>query len=211
MTLISSSGVAPGWTGAVLAGGASSRMGRNKATLELDSGERLIDSACALLRDTCDEVLVVGSSLPLPREVRHVQDPVGTPAGPAAGLLGALEASGRSQVLILPVDVPGLVVSILRRIQERSESVDCRPVVPVGLHGPEPLVSAWPKKLAPRIRNLIENGTRGVWDLAHALGAMHLPFEELGDAARICAAFRNINTPREWEIFLRDSTNSESA
>ncbi|HET9225447.1 MAG TPA: NTP transferase domain-containing protein, partial [Thermoanaerobaculia bacterium] len=74
----------PRTIGVVLAGGASSRMGRDKALLEIE-GETLVSSAARRLGEVCEEVIVAdrGRGL-LPGSV-----PDGPGQGPAAGILGA--------------------------------------------------------------------------------------------------------------------------
>ena len=77
--------------GVVLAGGASSRMGRDKALLGL-SGSSLVERAAAKLAAVCDEVLLADGGRETLAGHRSVAD---HPArGPAAGILGAA-AAGR--------------------------------------------------------------------------------------------------------------------
>ena len=48
-----------GWTGVILAGGRSSRMGRDKAMIEID-GRTLLDRALDILQPHVNDLLVVG-------------------------------------------------------------------------------------------------------------------------------------------------------
>ena len=50
---------AQGWTGVVLAGGRSSRMGQDKALIEID-GRTLLDRALDALQPHVDDLLVIG-------------------------------------------------------------------------------------------------------------------------------------------------------
>lgn len=96
--------------GLVLAGGASRRMGRDKALVEWD-GRRAIDLVFALAGEICGEVLISGGDYGLP----FVADPH-PGAGPVAGVLAgaaALQAKGCETLLVLAVDAPTLTASDL--------------------------------------------------------------------------------------------------
>lgn len=95
----------------MLAGGASRRMGEDKAALDW-GGRRAIDRVFALAASVCgDHVLVSGRDYGLP----FLADPYPL-AGPTAGILAgatALRAKGCSTVLVLAVDAPTLKASDL--------------------------------------------------------------------------------------------------
>ncbi len=87
----------------VLAGGASSRMGTDKAAVLFD-GVTLGERAVALARSIADDVVVLGHGLGMPAGLLRVTDAVG--AGPCAGV-AALVLSGRAaKYLVLAVDMP---------------------------------------------------------------------------------------------------------
>ena len=104
--------------GLLLTGGASRRMGSDKALLEVD-GQRMVDRVAAVLGSVADPVIEVGpgwSSLPAVRE-----DPPGS--GPLAAVctgVTALRAAGHGGlVLVLAVDMPRVNVEVLRLLAER--------------------------------------------------------------------------------------------
>jgi molybdopterin-guanine dinucleotide biosynthesis protein A len=103
----------PGTAGLLLTGGASTRLGVDKADLRRD-GERLADRGARILAAVCDPALEVGpgsSGLPAVRE-----DPPG--GGPLAAVVAgaaALHARHVDQVvLVLAVDLPFVDVALLR-------------------------------------------------------------------------------------------------
>lgn len=89
----------------ILAGGASSRMGADKATQDWN-GMRAIDRVAALARSLgCDPVIVAGGDYGLP----FVPDPPA--AGPVGGLMAgaaALREAGAARALALAVDAASL-------------------------------------------------------------------------------------------------------
>ncbi|KRA62323.1 molybdopterin-guanine dinucleotide biosynthesis protein A [Caulobacter sp. Root655] len=88
----------------ILTGGASRRMGADKASLDWD-GQRAVDRVAALAAAVgAARVLTAGRAFGL----EHVEDPE-PGAGPVAGVLGgarALVAHGLARALVLAVDAP---------------------------------------------------------------------------------------------------------
>jgi molybdenum cofactor guanylyltransferase len=97
----------------VLAGGRSSRFGRDKL-LEVIDGRRLIDHAIAAVRPFASEVIVVtapGSAMPLMPGVTVVGDDVAY-GGPLIGLSGGLRAARQPTVLVIGGDMPTLTAEV---------------------------------------------------------------------------------------------------
>lgn len=99
--------------GYVLAGGKSSRMGRDKALLEL-AGKPLVWYAVTKLRPVCAEVHVLSARRALEVFAPLVPD-VHEGCGPLGGMEAALEHSMHEWSLFVPVDVPFLPSALLER------------------------------------------------------------------------------------------------
>ena len=103
--------------GYVLAGGRSSRMGRDKALLEL-GGRPLIAHAVAKIRSLTGDARILAGESPgnpsLSRYAPLVFDRV-PGCGPVGGIEAALADSAHDWNLILPVDVPFLPQALLAR------------------------------------------------------------------------------------------------
>lgn len=97
----------------VLAGGASRRMGRDKAVLVVD-GERLVDRMVGRMATVGDRVMVASGPRPLGR-ADEVADAPGC-TGPLAGILGALRQDGAGLLGIVPVDAPLTDPRLLHRL-----------------------------------------------------------------------------------------------
>jgi molybdenum cofactor guanylyltransferase len=97
--------------GYVLAGGKSSRMGSDKALLEL-AGKPLVLHATTKLRRLCAEVSVLGNDAALERFAPLVRD-LHPGCGPMAGIEAALLSSKFDWNLVIPVDVPFLPTALL--------------------------------------------------------------------------------------------------
>ena len=107
------------FTGAVLTGGSSTRMGTDKALLEVHGRALAVVAADALTAAGADEVLAVGGDLAalarLGLDARADDHPG---EGPLGGILTALRHASHDLVVVLACDMPGIdatVVSALVR------------------------------------------------------------------------------------------------
>jgi molybdopterin-guanine dinucleotide biosynthesis protein A len=97
--------------GYVLAGGKSSRMGRDKALLEL-RGKPLVQHAVVKLQRMCADVHLLGNRNELAVYGPLVRD-VHEGRGPLGGIEAALEHSRHDWNLFMPVDMPFLPTALL--------------------------------------------------------------------------------------------------
>ena len=98
----------------VLAGGRSSRFGRDKLAEPVD-GRPLLHHAIDAVRPIATEIIVVAApdaSPALPADVTLVNDAVAF-EGPLAGLLGGLAVARSPTVLVVGGDMPALSVAVL--------------------------------------------------------------------------------------------------
>lgn len=181
----------------ILAGGRSSRMGRDKAFLPSPSdGATLIARQAALLRSLgIDDLLISGRvdvDYGLP-EARVVFDMV-PDAGPLAGLAAVLNAARHPWVLVIAVDLPHLTSAYLQKILTASHGT--QGVVPHGPNGYEPLVALYPKSLLVEIESALAAGRRSLQPLLQAAVAngklQAIPIE-----ADEQTLFTNWNTPTD--------------
>lgn len=119
------------WTAIVLTGGASTRLGTDKATTMV-AGQRMIDRVLGQLPDV--PVIVVGPDPQVPGVTVTREDPPG--GGPAAGIAAALPLVDTPWVAVIAADMP-LAVPMLLGLHRIGDAV-----VPVSQGHPQPL-SAW--------------------------------------------------------------------
>ena len=120
----------PDVTAIVLAGGRSSRFGRDKLAEPID-GRPLLDHAIQAVRPVASRILVVvapGAAPALPTGTTLVHDP--TPfEGPLAGLLAGLREADDPVVLAVGGDTPDLVVAVVESMLEALDSAGADAVV----------------------------------------------------------------------------------
>lgn len=104
-------------TGAVLAGGLSSRLGQDKAALEISGGVDLLTRSVLLLREVLPRVLVVGRASPALESMPGVECvPDAWPQnGPVGGIATALRHSG-TDCLALSCDLPFMAAPVLEKL-----------------------------------------------------------------------------------------------
>ena len=180
--------------GLLLTGGASRRMGSDKALLEVD-GQRLVDRAAAVLTAVADPVVEVGpgwSGLVAVRE-----DPPGT--GPLAALAtgaGALRAAGHDgPVLVLAVDMPRVTVELLRFLAGRAGP---ETAVPRAGGHPQPMCARYGPRVLAAVDERLAAGGRSLRDLLETMageGAVGWVEPEEWEPLAGPEAFADVDTP----------------
>lgn len=178
-----------GLTGLVLAGGASRRMGADKALL-IQGGVPLVVRAARLLAPICDRVLVASGPRPLGRGLEEIPDAL-PGVGPLGGLLAGLERASAPLVAVLAVDLPAADPAVLVRLAAAWDGEAA--VVPVVQGRPQPLHAVWATEAAGQLRAYLERGGRRVQEAVTELGARLADEAVWGPADPGFA--RNLNRP----------------
>ena len=192
-----------GVAGYVMAGGASTRFGFDKARAELN-GETMLARMCRLVKDATGWVSVVAPCGRYAGSGERVVDDHWPGEGPLGGIITALLATagtdgGRDWNLIVSCDMPFLTREWLSHLVGRALASEAQVVLPLSASGPEPLCACWRTQAAEILRPAFERGVRKVMD-----GVGHLKSEMLDEkdwkrfdkAGRL---FWNMNTPEEYE------------
>lgn len=175
-----------GLGGVVLAGGRSSRMGRDKALLTWQGRPWAWRARELLVRAGCEEVVFSGPARP-GLDGEWIEDQTGW-EGPMAGVLTCL-ARLKAPALFLPVDMPHCPVAALRRLARAYRG---QPVLAwAGPRGPEPFPSIWGPQALERARSfrspralLLELGP-GAWlRRKRVLTSLNRPQDLPGEAGR---------------------------
>ena len=182
-------------TGAVLLGGASARMGRDKAALEI-GGLAGATRAARLLASLFARVLLVGGEAPADAPGERIPDVAG-PQCALRGLVGALEAAESERVLVLATDLPLVTPELVLALVAWPEA----PVVaPRTETGSQPLCALYDCEAALReARDRLASGRLKLQGLLDALGASYLDPSVLLRIDPEGRALFNVNTPDDLE------------
>lgn len=176
-----------GW---ILTGGRSTRMGRDKALLEMD-GTPLALAAARKAGEVCDRVTLVGNpslagilGLPVVEDAFPGQ-------GPLAGIEAALRCSERDWNLVLACDMPGVSADDLELIFTAALAGSKDGAVPRDEGGHlEPLCAVYHRRCHVAILEAMKKGIRRVTDALQMLELTYVPVSR-------GAAFANLNTPED--------------
>lgn len=190
--------------GIVLAGGASRRMGRDKATVRYpaaDSPRTMVEIVVATLAARCDPVFVVaapGQQLPdleatiLRDEMRGVGPLLATGRG-----LAAAAAAGADRAFVCAVDMPLMTVELIDRLDAHT-GADV--VVPWDGRA-HYLAGVYRTALTGRIDELVARGRRSMRALVDTVNTQRIVMEQL-------PALTNVNTVSDLASPIDDSPKS---
>lgn len=179
-------------TGVILAGGRSSRMGRDKACLTVD-GVSLFERVLAALRPFFPHLLIAGDRPDLARPgVPALPDRY--PGSALGGLFTALQAAETEWVFVAPCDIPHPDPSLVQALLSRREGWDV--VVPRTSAGFEPLFALYRKSCLEPMRRMLEAGEYRIYDFYDEVRVRSVGPEELPPGWE--RALQNVNTPEEY-------------
>lgn len=179
--------------GAVLTGGASSRMGSDKARLAvggLPSATR-VARCLALL---CEDVVLVGGDPPADAPGRRAPDGAG-PRCALRGLVGALEAARAERVLVVATDLPFVTPDLLLALIAWPEA---DAVVPRTADGAHPLCAVYRRESALAVaRRHLAQERLALRALLDAVATRYFEGEDLHAVDPDGAALTNLNTSED--------------
>lgn len=182
-----------GW---VLVGGRSSRMGRDKALIEVDLIP-LVLRVASVVGEVCGTVSLVGD----PGLYGNLGFPVVADLfpgeGPLAGIEAALGETKSEWNLVVACDMPALDAGILEQlfVAAAGNNGDC--AAPRYSDGRlEPLCVVWNARCHAEVVSALADGVRKVTGVLDRLALRYVPVAS-------DAAFRNLNTPEDLERYGR--------
>jgi molybdopterin-guanine dinucleotide biosynthesis protein A len=195
----------------VLVGGASTRMGRDKALLP-SGGATLAGHIASLACEAAGNVTLIGpperyAGLGLPVVPDAVEG-----CGPLGGLYTALRVTSADWNLIVACDMPRLTADLLKRLFAAAESAGKDCVVPVSARGPEPLCAVYHRRVLAAAESALRQRTKSGKNLMDSAPAqadrLHQKVLKMQDfITRLDTLlwpvsegplFENVNTPEDW-------------
>src|SRR5947209_5970692 len=190
--------------GFILVGGASSRMGTDKALLEL-GGRTFVERIHAALSSVTTKVSLVGA------KERFAQWPVALPIvpdvhvkwGALGGLHAALAACRAEWAAVVACDLPFVTGELFVRLASLRQNFDA--IVPVQPDGrQQPLCALYRSATCRRLaEELIAEGARRPRALLERVRTRMVAFDELSAACGSSDFFINVNTPEDHANAIR--------
>ena len=183
------------FSGIVLAGGKSERMGKDKRHL-LFQGESLLEISVNRLRNIAEEIIVViGEEKNLDIGDVHFVLDVEKDQGPMMGLFSGLSRIKNFYGIVTPVDCPLISHEFLNYLREKAVGYDM--TVPRWKRGIEPLIAVYSKNLIPAVNEWIKKEKKLAPHLLAQEPNLKVRFieeEEISQFGNPDVLFFNINT-----------------
>lgn len=193
--------------GLVLSGGASMRMGKDKALLDR-FGEPQLQATFNLLSPCVQSCFVSlrndQRTEPVRAALPGIVDGV-EGAGPAAGLLAAHAAHPEAAWLVLACDLPRLQASTLEALIQARDGTHAAIAYRSAVDGlPEPLCAVWEPAALQCLSHRAQSAQYGLRDVLRLVDTLLLPVPDGYE-------LDNANTMQEWQrLVLRTAQGSPS-
>jgi molybdopterin-guanine dinucleotide biosynthesis protein A len=180
-----------------LAGGASSRMGKNKSLLKYQGTEfwKLAAKACADLRIETFISCKLEQSLNYEIDYPQIHDKYDS-IGPLGGLLSVFEQYSDDAWLVLPCDMPLIRCQDIEMLVN-NRNTDCDATAIRTVNGNyEPLFSIWEPS---SYRHLLEHFKKSNYSLKILLEQINVQEIKISDTSPFLL---NINTPEDYKLLV---------
>jgi molybdenum cofactor guanylyltransferase len=194
-SVAASGGALRAFSAALLAGGKSRRMGRDKAFLEID-GVPLWKRQIAILQElSTDEIFISGPAREEWTQWQTVPD-AQTGAGPLGGIVACLRRCAHSHLLMLAVDLPRMNAAFLSSLLRACDAETG--VVPRLDDHFEPLAAVYPRCCLPMAERCLREGCFALREFVARTIAEGL-LRERPVALSERDFFLNANTPADFD------------
>jgi len=186
-----------GISGFVLAGGKSSRMGRDKALMQVE-GKPLVLRAAEILRPFVPEVTLLApadwyGNLGFPVIADKWPD-----QGPMAAICTGLLSSTTEWNVFLACDLPMISQQFIQLLVQRSRATRADAVVPRTADGWQPLSAAYHSRCRAVFARAIRDGERSVIRSFDEIQVEAITPDEMASAGLGEMELANVNTPEDW-------------
>lgn len=184
-------------TGIILSGGRSSRLGMNKAFLEIE-GERLIDRTVKKFRGLFSEIILVTNEplLYLDQDITLVTD-IYKGKGPLGGLYAGLFYASFDYAFLCACDMPYLNPEFIRYMMGKVPEYDI--VVPETADGFHPLHAIYSRRCLPTIKSLLLRDRLKMTGCFKGMKVLYVPETVIRRYDQQGWMFLNINTEQDLQ------------
>jgi len=184
-------------TGIIMAGGKNSRMGKDKACLQVGS-ETILENTVKQLTKVVDNILVV-SNRPqsLSGSGLHTVPDIFPGRGPLGGIHAGLVHSTTDVNLVVACDMPFLHEKMLKYLAGHGAQYDV--VIPRLGNYLEPLTACYHKSCLQVIESHIREHRLKITSFFPKVNVLYVESEKLAKLAGTGYSFFNVNTPKDLE------------
>jgi molybdopterin-guanine dinucleotide biosynthesis protein A len=184
-------------TAFILAGGKSSRMGADKAFLEL-GGQTLLARAFETAGGVTPLIRLLGEKQRFAGFGTVIED-IYPGRGPLGGFHAGLMNTTTDFNLMLAVDLPFISIEFLRYLVSQAEASNAAATVPCASGIFQPLCAVYRKEFGGVAERSLLAGKNKIGTLFAEVNTRIIEENELANAGFTIEIFRNLNTPAEWQ------------
>jgi molybdopterin-guanine dinucleotide biosynthesis protein A len=184
-----------GINGFVLAGGQSTRMGADKAFLQVN-GHTLLERALQTVSAVASAVWILGGREKFGGFGNVIEDEF-PDHGPLGGIHAALRASHADLNLILAVDMPFVDARFLEYLVQRAGAKAAVVTIPRVAGRWQPLCAVYRREFAEVAESALRAGKNKIDPLFGQVSLQVIEEAEITEHGFALEMFRNVNTPEE--------------
>jgi molybdopterin-guanine dinucleotide biosynthesis protein A len=180
-------------SGIILAGGKNTRIARNKAFIELPTGESILQSTLSVLQKIFPEIIIVTNQKHayLKFGVRVVEDLV-EESGPLGGIFTGLCFSSSKCNFVVACDMPFIKPALIRLLLQEGDTFDV--VIPEVNGKVEPLFAVYYKDCIPVMFEHLQTQNLRMRQVLEKLHVKKIGANEIDRVDPQHLSFFNINT-----------------
>ena len=183
-------------TGIILAGGKSSRMGRDKGWIEVNN-KPLINYAIEALKPYCDQILISSNSKKYKSLGYPVYEDKIKNCGPLGGIYSSLLHSSTHKNMVLSCDMPLISTELIKYVLDKC--IEGKLSLPIhGANFMEPLCAVYPLEAIPHLEKFIKEGKLKLIDLVNSITTKQIMIDP-SNYFYHPDLFLNINIPGDLE------------
>lgn len=180
----------------ILAGGKSSRMGRDKSLLPANNLP-LIEKIASQLDGHFQEIIIGSNDI---EKYRFLHLPVipdlEEGKGPLMGIYSTLLSSKHEINFVIACDIPDLNMKYVKELIRQAK--DYQIVVPIWSDGNfEPLFAVYKKSVLDSVKKILDRGQRQIRLLFELVAVKYLPLPDEGKW------YRNLNTMEDYKKYIK--------
>ncbi len=185
---------------AILAGGQSRRMGRDKAFLPV-GGRPVVERVVERVAPLSDDLLLIATThAPYAHLPARLVGDVYPGKGSLGGIYTALQAARHDYCLVVACDMPFLNVELLRYLISLVDlSPDYDVVIPRVEEFPETLHAVYGKRCLDPIQRRLLAGQLKIIGFFDEVRVHYVERDDVGRFDPEFRSFMNMNTPADWE------------
>ena len=177
-------------TGIILSGGQSTRMGTDKAFVQINK-KTLLENAIGICKPVCSEILVSSNNPDHGKFGFKIIPDEFFNCGPLSGIYSSLKKSGTDWNFVISVDAAFVELQFIQYLIDEIDDFDA--IVPFHDKGKEPLISIYHKKGLEKMLKHLQSGNFKMQNLINEINAKYVNSQNWID--RFPKIFRNLNQP----------------